>query len=54
MILKIFSPTILAKKLAFFALTTAYFCKNMIVTLVFEKNAQNWQKSQNRYYNIDP
>jgi hypothetical protein len=36
--------------LAFFAQTTARFCKNMIITLVFEKNAksfaENWQKSQ--------
>jgi hypothetical protein len=28
MIFKIFSPKILAKKLAFFAQTTANFCKN--------------------------
>jgi hypothetical protein len=50
MILKIFSPKHLAKKLAFFAQTTASFCKHLIVTLVFEKNAnffaENWQKSQ--------
>jgi hypothetical protein len=47
MILKIFSPKNLAKILAFFAQTTASFCKNMIITLVFEKNAnflaENWQ-----------
>jgi hypothetical protein len=39
MILKIFSPKNLAKILAFFAQTTASFCKNLILTLVFEKNA---------------
>jgi hypothetical protein len=39
MILKIFSPKNLAKKLAFFAQTTAIFCKNLSITLVFEKNA---------------
>jgi hypothetical protein len=50
MILKIFSPKILAKILSFFAQTAATFCKNLIITLVFEKNAnffpENWQKSQ--------
>jgi hypothetical protein len=50
MILKIFSPKNLAKILAFFAQNTASFCKNFIITLVFEKNANifagNWQKSQ--------
>jgi hypothetical protein len=50
MILNIFSPKNLAKILAFFAQTTASFCKNMIVTLLVEKNAnffaENWQKSQ--------
>jgi hypothetical protein len=50
MILKIFSPKNLAKILAFFAQTTAIFCKNLIITLVFEKNAiffaENWQKMQ--------
>jgi hypothetical protein len=39
MILEIFSPKKLVKKLVFFAQTTASFCKNLIVTLVFEKNA---------------
>jgi hypothetical protein len=38
----------LAKILALFAQTSAGFCKIMIVTLVFEKNAnyvaENWQK----------
>jgi hypothetical protein len=50
MIFKIFSLKNLAKILAFFVQTTASFCKNVIITLVFEKNAnfspENWQKSQ--------
>jgi hypothetical protein len=36
------------KILAFFSQTTASFCKNVIITLVFEKNAifaENWQTS---------
>jgi hypothetical protein len=37
------------KNIGFFAQTTVTFCKNLIVTLVFEKNAnffaENWQKS---------
>jgi hypothetical protein len=39
MILKIFSPKNFAKILAFWAQTTASFCKNVIMTLVFAKNA---------------
>jgi hypothetical protein len=39
MIFKLFSPKNLAKVLAFFAQTTASFCKKMIITSVFEKNA---------------
>jgi recombinational DNA repair protein RecR len=51
MIFKIFSPKNSAKKLAFFAQTTASFCKNCDhKTLVFEKNAnffaENRRKSQ--------
>jgi hypothetical protein len=50
MIFKIFSPKNLAKKLAFFAQTTACFAKIVIITLVFEKNAnffaENCRKSQ--------
>jgi hypothetical protein len=46
MILKYFRQ----KKLTVFAETTASFCKNLIRTLDFEKNAnffaENWQKSQ--------
>jgi hypothetical protein len=48
-IFKIFSPKNLAKILALFAQTNAVFCKNLMRTLVFEKNAiffaENWQKS---------
>jgi hypothetical protein len=43
-----FSPKNLAKIMAFFAQTTAIFCKNLITTLVFEKTpicfAENWKK----------
>jgi hypothetical protein len=45
---KIFSPKNLAKILAFFAQTTASFCKNVIIILVLEKNdnffAENGRK----------
>jgi hypothetical protein len=51
MILKMFSTKNMSKILAFFAQTTVTFCKNLIITLVLEKNAnffaENWQKSQN-------
>jgi hypothetical protein len=44
------SPKNLAKISAFFAQTTANFCKILIITVVFEKNAnvfaEKWQKSQ--------
>jgi hypothetical protein len=50
MIFKIFSPKKSAKKLAFLTQNKAKLCKNLIITLVFEKNAkffdENWQKSQ--------
>jgi hypothetical protein len=39
MIFKILSPKNLAKILAFFAQTTASFCKNVVITLALEKNA---------------
>jgi hypothetical protein len=43
-------PKFLAKILAFVAQTTDIFLKKIIITLVFEKNANffagNWQKSQ--------
>jgi hypothetical protein len=46
MIFKIFSPKNLAKILAFLTQNKASFCKNWIITLVFEKNAnffaENW------------
>jgi hypothetical protein len=58
-IFKLFSPKILPKILAFFAQTTASFCKNLIITLGFEKNAnffaQNWKNRRiNCDHNIDP
>jgi hypothetical protein len=50
MIFKIFSLKNFAKKLAFIAQNKAKLCKNWIITLVFEKNAnffaEIWQKSQ--------
>jgi hypothetical protein len=50
MILKIFSPKKIAKKWAFLTENTAKLCEILIITLVFEKNAnffaENWQKSQ--------
>jgi hypothetical protein len=48
--LKIFSPKNLTKILAFLLKLLLVFCKKVIITLVFEKNAnffaENWQKSQ--------
>jgi hypothetical protein len=50
MILKIFSPKNSAKKLAFLTQNKAKLCKILIITLVFEKNAnffaENRQKLQ--------
>jgi hypothetical protein len=50
MILKIFSLKNSGKKLAFWTQNKAKLCKNLIITLVFEKNAnffaENWRKSQ--------
>jgi hypothetical protein len=65
MILKIFLPKNLAKILAFFVQTTARFNKHLIITLVFEKNANFLQKigknrrklakiAENCDRNIDP
>jgi hypothetical protein len=58
MILKTFSPKNFAKILAFFAQTTATFCKNLIITLVFEKNAifspEIGKNRKNCYHNIGP
>jgi hypothetical protein len=59
-ILKIFSPKNLAKILAFFALATASFCKNLIITLVFVKKSANSfaeklaKIAENCDHNIDP
>jgi hypothetical protein len=55
MILKIFSPKIGV----FFAQTTASFCKNLIITLVFEKNANFFRRNltkiaENCGHNIEP
>jgi hypothetical protein len=50
MIFKIFSPKKSAKKLAFLTRNKANLCKILIITFVFEKNAnffaENWKKSQ--------
>jgi hypothetical protein len=50
MIFLIFSPKIFSKKLEFLTQNKAKLCKNLIITLVFEKNAnffaKNCQKSQ--------
>jgi hypothetical protein len=50
MIFEIFSPKKIAKKLASLTQNKAKLCKILIITLVFEKNAnffaENWQKSQ--------
>jgi hypothetical protein len=44
MILKIFSPKNLAKTWAFLDQTTPIFCKNSIITFVFEKTPIFYQK----------
>jgi hypothetical protein len=59
MIIKIFSPKNLAKQLFFFAQTTASFSKKIIITLVFEKNANCFRRkfakiAENCDHNIDP
>jgi hypothetical protein len=61
MIFKIFSPKHLAKILAFFAQTPASFCKHLIITLDFEKNAmfdffdaKLAKIGENCDHNIDP
>jgi hypothetical protein len=47
MIFKIISPKNLAKKLAFFAQTTSSFCKKIvIITLVFDKNANSFAENE--------
>jgi hypothetical protein len=42
--LKIFSPKIVAKILAFSVETTVSFCKNLIITLAFEENANFFRR----------
>jgi hypothetical protein len=60
MILKIFSPKNSAKILAFYAQTFATFWQKMIITLVFEKNANFFAEyvlekiAENCDHNIDP
>jgi hypothetical protein len=48
--LKIFSQKNLAKKSAFLPEVKGYFAEKVVITLVFEKNAnffsENWQKSK--------
>jgi hypothetical protein len=50
MIFKIYSPKNSAKKLAFLTQIKGKLCKILIITLVYEKNAnffaENWRKSQ--------
>jgi hypothetical protein len=56
--LKIFSPKKIAKKLAFLTQNKAKLCKILIITLVFEKNANFSPKigkiAENCDHNIDP
>jgi hypothetical protein len=59
MIFKFFSPKNSAKKLAFLAQNKAKFCKILIITLVFEKNANFFRRklskiAENCDHNIDP
>jgi hypothetical protein len=44
MIFKIFSPKNSAKKIGVLAQNKAKICKILIITLVFEKNANFWPK----------
>jgi hypothetical protein len=59
MILKLFSPKISAKKLAFLTQNKDKLCKILIITLVFEKNANFFRRkvskiAENCAHNIDP
>jgi hypothetical protein len=58
MILKIFSPKKIAKKLAFLTQNKAKLSKILIITLVFKKNANFLPKigkiAENCDHNIDP
>jgi hypothetical protein len=47
-IFKIFSPKNLAKKLAFLTHNKAKLCKNLIITLGYEKNANFFAVVENR------
>jgi hypothetical protein len=59
MIFKLFSTKNLAKKSAFFTQTKGNFAEKVIITLVFEKNAnffaENWENlAENCHHNIGP
>jgi hypothetical protein len=59
MLLKIFSPKKLAKKVAFLPQTKAKLCKILIITLLFEKKRQLFRRklskiAENCDHNIDP
>jgi hypothetical protein len=59
MIFKIFSPKMSAKKMAFLTQNKAKICKILIITLVFEKNANFFRRklakiAENCDHNIDP
>jgi hypothetical protein len=59
MILKIFSHKNLAKKSAFLTQTKGNFAEKVIITLVFEKNANFFRRklakiAENCDHNIDP
>jgi hypothetical protein len=59
MIFKIFSPKNSAKKLAFLTQNKDKLCKNSIITLVFEKNANFFRRklskiAENCDHNIGP
>jgi hypothetical protein len=59
MILKLFSPKNSAKKIAFFTQNKAQLCRILIITLVFEKNANFFRRklakiAENCDHNIEP
>jgi hypothetical protein len=59
MILKIFLPKNSTKELAFLARSKAKFCKNLSITMVFEKNAIFFRRKLSKIaedcdHNIDP
>jgi hypothetical protein len=53
-ILKTFSPKNLAKQIGVFAQTTASFCKNLVITWVFEKSAIFAENCYKIEENFDP